>query len=151
VAVVPVPVTSRDCVSPFAVKLTLVLAAAVNGGARRRPNSPAATFGEPATSPTPRTENFTDSVTRRTPITGECQFLSLEPADIGGARTRRPLPNGLCYTVRFSMEDTVSEQDNIRIVHEALEAWNKHDPGRFVQLLERRSKSLSSSLRTSPP
>ena len=83
-AVVPVPVTSRDCVSPFAVKLTLVLAAAVNGGARRRPNSPAATFGEPATSPTPRTENFTDSVTSRTPIIGECQLLSLEPADIGG-------------------------------------------------------------------
>jgi len=34
------------------------------------------------------------------------------------------------------MEGTMSEQDNIRIVHEALEAWNKHDPGRFVQLLD---------------
>jgi len=34
-AVVPMPVTSRDCVSPFAVKLTLVLAAAVLVGVNR--------------------------------------------------------------------------------------------------------------------
>ena len=30
----------------------------------------------------------------------------------------------------------MSEQDNIRIVQEALEAWNKHDPARFVALLD---------------
>jgi hypothetical protein len=34
-AVVPVPVTSRDCISPFTVKLTLVLAATVLVGVNR--------------------------------------------------------------------------------------------------------------------
>ena len=30
----------------------------------------------------------------------------------------------------------MSEQDNIRIVQEAQEAWNKHNPERFVALLD---------------
>ena len=31
---------------------------------------------------------------------------------------------------------TMPAQDNIRIVNDALDAWNKHDAGRFVELLD---------------
>jgi len=30
----------------------------------------------------------------------------------------------------------MSQQDNVRLVQDALDAWNKHDPERFVALLD---------------
>jgi len=30
----------------------------------------------------------------------------------------------------------MSTQDNVRIVYDALEAWNKHNPGRYASLLD---------------